>query len=255
MGLLDKPKAKTILKIYLHPTTMTKKDCCLPHTKAFTMDGATKGKDLEQTGKGLQKGEAGTSVDVSRDKSTTGGSSKDRGALVSTSRYRFLVHAVWAIIAWLLVMYAVDQIKLTSTARLGSSESPAREEMDAATFSKSLSQDTDRSSSLTTTGTIYHSTCTRSPLSSIKSSVWEKDDTATFAKSVSRETDSSSPRTCCPATDCTAACALPPRYMSLISMVSSACACRILTSRVNDGPVTVTVVRKGPRNTPIVPIC
>ena len=254
MGLLEKPKAKTILKIYLHPTTMTKKDCCLPHTKAFTMDGATKGKDLEQTGKGLQKGEAGTSVDVSRDKSTTGGSSKDR-ALVSTSRYRFLVHAVWAVIAGLLVIYAVDQIKLPSTAKLRSSESPAREKNDAATFPKSLSQETDRSSSLTTTRTIYFETCTHSPLSSLKSSVREKDDTATFAKSVSRETDSSSPRTSYPATDCTAACALPPHCMSLISLVPSACACLTLTSRVDDGPVTVTVVRKGPRNTPIVPIC
>ena len=127
------------------------------------MNDDTKGKQLEQTEKGLQQSEAGTSVGVSREKNTTDSSVKGRGALVSTSRYRFLAHAFWAIFAWLLAMYAVDQIKLTSTAKSSSSESPVRENNDAATFLKSLSQDTDSSSSLTITRTIYYNTCSLSP--------------------------------------------------------------------------------------------
>ena len=209
------------------------------------MNRDTNEKCLEQTGKGFQQSEAGTSVGVPQDNRTTDGSSKVKGALVYTSQYRILAHIFWAIFAWLLVMYAVDQIKLPSTAKSSSSESPISEKDDTTTSLKSLSQDTDSSSSLANT---------HPPLSSFQSSVKEKDDTATFSKSVSRETDSSSPHTTYQATNIIAACTLSPQNMSLIRAVSSACECLLSKLTVDDGPVTVTVVRKVPRDTPNVQI-
>ena len=176
---------------------MTKKDCSLPHKKASAMNSKTQGK---RSRKDLQQTDPGTSVGVSQDNSITDGRIKDKGAPKPNTLYTFLVHAFWAVFAWLLVMYAVNDFKFTSTTKPESSESLAREKNNAATFPTSYSQKTGSSSSRTSSG-------------------------AEIVK----------------------ACMLSSQNQSLIKIVSSACACLVVSSTVNVGLENVTVVCKSPR--------
>lgn len=106
------------------------------------MNSDTQGK---QTWKYPQQVDPGTSVGVSQDGSTGGGNLKDTRTLVPSFEHAFLIHAFWAVFAWLLVMYAVNDFRFTSNTP-ESSESFVSEKDDAAKPPISLPQETGSSS-------------------------------------------------------------------------------------------------------------
>ena len=92
--------------------------------------------------KGLQEHEAENGVDAS------GGTFKDSKAPKCNCRYRFLLHVLWAVLATLVVSFAIGQIELASIRQPYPSASPLKEALGAPTMPTSLLQDTDSSAPL-----------------------------------------------------------------------------------------------------------
>ena len=78
----------------------------------------------------------------------SGGTYKDSKAPECDCRHRFLLHVLWAVLATLVVSFAIGRLELASIRQPYPSSSPLKENLRTPTIATSLSQDTVSSPSL-----------------------------------------------------------------------------------------------------------
>ena len=141
LGTLDKPrgnKFKAKLYVYFKMTSKDNNSVAVTNNMKLHRDRIHQ----EPTRKGLQEHEAEKGVGASE------GTYKDSKAPECDCRHRFLLHVLWAMLATLVVSFAIGQLELASIRQPYPSSSPLKEDLGTPTMSTSLSQDTDSSSSL-----------------------------------------------------------------------------------------------------------
>ena len=156
----------------------------------------TEGEDPEPTRKDLMKHEAGEEVGASQNDGTTGGRIRDTKARPPNYQLRLFTHALWAVVASLLLVFAVNQFKPAMVKEPCPHTSPVQEDQGATPTPTILSQNTNSSP---------HFFIIPAPV---------------FVEQ----------------------CGISPPDEFIISIVSSACSCLIVTSTKTVETVTVTKV-------------
>lgn len=134
--------------IHLPIVAMTKQDDYSVATNVPVIDSMEphiKGEDLEPTPKDLAKDKAGEGVGASPDDGVPGGRMRDTKARETNCRRRFFTHALWAIVASLLVIFAVNQFKPAMVTQPYHHKSSVQDDQSATTIPRSLPRDTTSS--------------------------------------------------------------------------------------------------------------